>query len=482
MLWIAVCLPRLPLESFLRASSTAEPWAVAENRHVLDCNAAAFAHGVRAGMARAAAAALAPSLRFRERDALRESSAVEGFAAWAGRYTPNVSLMRGDAGPHGLLLEVSGSLRLFGTAESISSALMKGAAEIGYSASAATSPTAHGSWLLARGGSPAPCATLRELSRRLHPLPVDVLECDARTLARLEAVGVRTLGEVLSLPSAGLAKRFGQGLCAELERALGTRADPREFFSPPEKFHAELELPAEVQEAEALVFALRRLILQLGGYLAARDGGVQRLRIGLLHKDSRTDVEIGLVRPGSDTDHFGMLAREKLSALKLKEPVRKIELSADEIFGMAPETPDMLDDRLKSAGDWHGLIERLRARLGNHAVSGIATGAAHRPEAAWRVTEPGEKSPTLEFGTRPLWLLPQPRRLDAKSTTPGSSPQYYGSLALLAGPERIESGWWDGRDACRDYFIARDTAESLLWIYRERDPAKDHWYLHGIFG
>jgi protein ImuB len=432
-------------------------------------------------MARAAAAALAPALRFRERDPVTESAALEGFAAWAGRYTPNVSLMRGIAGPHGLLLEVSGSLRLFGTADSIASGLMKGSAEIGFSASTSSAPTAHGAWLLARGGSPAPCVSLRDLARRLQPLPVEVLDCDASTLSTLESIGVRTLGEVLGLPTAGLAKRFGPAFCDELARALGTRADPREFFSPPQRFHAELELPAEVREAEALVFALRRLIVQLGGFLSARDGGVQRFQIGLFHKESRTDVEIGLVRPGNDIDHFVMLAREKLSALKLKGPVRRIGLAAEEIFAIVPETPDLLDDRLKSSGDWHGLIERLRARLGNHAVNGIATEAAHRPEAAWRVTEPGEKGPAFDYGTRPMWLLAQPKRIDALAP-PSPISQNDGPLALLAGPERIESGWWDGRDATRDYFIARDTNESLLWIYHERDPAKDHWYLHGIFG
>lgn len=473
MLWIALCLPRLPLESFLRASPTAEPWVVAEKRHILDCNSAAFAHGIRAGMARAAAGALVPSLRLRERDSNAETAALEGFAAWAGRYTPRISLMGGTAGPHGLLLEVSGSLKLFGTTEAIASALIKGAAEIGYSASASSAPTPHGAWLLARGGSPAPCVNLRELARRLQPLPVEVLGCDPRTLSTLESIGVSTLGEVLRLPSAGLAKRFGQAFCDEIERALGTRADPREFYSPPEKFHAELELPAEVLEAEALVFALRRLVVQLGGFLAAREGAVQRLHIGLFHRDSCTGLELALVRPSNEADHFIMLAREKLSALKLKAPVRRISLAARDILAITPQSPDLLDDRLRSAGDWHGLIERLRARLGNQAVSGISSGAAHRPEAAWRMTEPGEKSPVIEFGIRPLWLLPEPRKIEARQTVP---------FSLLSGPERIESGWWDGLDATRDYFIARDSSESMLWVYRERAPSKDHWYVHGIFG
>jgi protein ImuB len=476
--WAALSLPRLPLESFLRASSTAEPWAVAQDRHVVDCNAAAFAQGVRPRMARAAAAALAPSLHFHERDAAAERAALEGVAAWAGRYSPKVALVAGAAGAGGLLLEVSGSLKLFGSAASIAAGLGHGATEMGYTACPASAPTAHGAWLLARGGSPSACPDLGDLARRLQPLPVEVLDCDARTLAKLEAVGVRTLGEVLAQPRAELAKRFGDVLREKLDRALGTLADPREFFAPPERFHAGLELPAEVCEAEALVFALRRLIVQLDGFLAARNGSVQRLRIELFHKETRTDVEIGLVRPCRDTEHFVMLTRERLSALALKEPVRRIALAADDILAIAHDNLDLLDETLKRPGDWQDLIERLRARLGNQAVSGIAAQAGHRPESAWRVTEPGERGASLEFGTRPLWLLRQPKRLEEI----GSAPHCDGPLALLAGPERIESGWWDGHDAARDYFVARALTESLLWIYRERGSRSPHWYLHGIFG
>jgi protein ImuB len=50
-------------------------------------------------------------------------------------------------------------------------------------------------------------------------------------------------------------------------------------------------------------------------------------------------------------------------------------------------------------------------------------------------------------------------------------------FALLAGPERIESGWWDGDDAKRDYFIARSEESSLLWVYRDEEG----WFVHGLF-
>jgi protein ImuB len=428
-------------------------------------------------MARAAATALAPALRIRERDTEAEDNALKDLAAWAGRFTPNVSLVSGF-GPQGLLLEVSGSLNLFGSPATIACALAKGAAELGYTAFASSAPVAYGAWLLARGGSPSHCDSLAHLSRRLQPLPVEVLDCDPRTLASLDAIGVRTLGELLVLPRNGLARRYGQPVCDALDKALGIRADPREYFSPPEKFHAGIELPADVIEAEALVFALRRLIVQLGGFLEFRKGGVQRLRIDLFHKEACTPVEIGLVRPGRDVEHFVLLVREKLATLKLRQAVRRIALSADDIFSIVPQNADLLDESLKSSGDWQGLIERLRARLGNHAVSGVATEAAHRPEAAWRVCEPGESNATLEYGTRPLWLLPQPKRLE----TLDAAPRFDGPLSLLAGPERIESGWWDGRDAERDYYVARAETESLLWVYRDRHSEKGHWYLHGIFG
>jgi protein ImuB len=71
---------------------------------------------------------------------------------------------------------------------------------------------------------------------------------------------------------------------------------------------------------------------------------------------------------------------------------------------------------------------------------------------------------------RPLWLLRIPEPL----------PCALQSLQLLEGPERIETGWWDGRDVARDYYIARDAAGAELWVFRERLPPHG-WFLHGMF-
>ena len=72
-------------------------------------------------------------------------------------------------------------------------------------------------------------------------------------------------------------------------------------------------------------------------------------------------------------------------------------------------------------------------------------------------------------------------------------PTRWGPLRLLAGPQRLETGWWDAGaqgPALRDYFIARSDEAGLLWVYRERLAARSggeaetapvRWFLHGLY-
>ena len=89
----------------------------------------------------------------------------------------------------------------------------------------------------------------------------------------------------------------------------------------------------------------------------------------------------------------------------------------------------------------------------------------------------------------PTWLLPVPQRLVVRQ----SIPHYHGELTLLAGPQRLETGWLEGEPALRDYYMARSPQAGLVWVYRERlaahtetasgpsDPDALAWFLHGLF-
>jgi len=209
------------------------------------------------------------------------------------------------------------------------------------------------------------------------------------------------------------------------------------------------------------------------GAVAARQSGVRAFSLALLHEDApATEVKVGLATPGRAAEHFARLLRERLGALTLCSPVEAIGIEAGELEPLPGSSGSLFDDPCDDpyGGDpWLRLVERLQARLGSGAVHGLDTHEDHRPERAWVAVSPGKEIPAkekIQHQTRPLWLVDPPRRIAE------------GEFALLAGPERIESGWWDGAEARRDYFIARSGEISLAWIYREGEGG---WFLHGYF-
>ena len=464
---------------------------------MLACDARAAARGVRSGMMIPAARAFVPNLAVLERDPAGETEALIGLAGWAAQFTPSVALEF----PAALVLEIEGSLALFGGIGSILTVLRKGLAEMGFSACVAGGPTAKSAVWLARAGRETVIAP-ETLRRAVADLPVRMITDEVETLEALAAIGATTIGDILRLPRDGVARRFDRRLLGEIDRALGRLPDPRTFFTPPPRFHARLELPAEVTQADMLLFAARRLLVQLAGFLAARTSGVQRFVLRLFHRERpATEIAIGLVTASRDAEHFIRLLRERLGSIPLSGPVRSIALVAEDIVPLAGEPLMLFGDPAQSHGDWARLVERLRARLGTAAVHGMAIAAEYRPERASRLTEPvaakrrrtpvvavvpssastARATPDADGDTRPFWLLPTPQRLEER----GAGPCHGGPLVLLAGPERIESGWWDGDEIARDYFIARTDNQSLVWVFRER-PIPGHrasggWYLHGLF-
>lgn len=473
MLWIGLHFPRLPLETLLRGSPSPEAWAVIEQDRILLADRKALARGVRPGMLLSAALAMAPQLQTRRRDAAAETENLLGLAAWASQFTPSVALEF----PDGLVIEVSGSLKLFGGLENLIDRVKTGLADMGFGATLAVAPSAKAASWLAREAHGRFVKNSQELKEALQSLPIHLLHGRQDIQEGWAAIGVSTLGELLALPREGVARRFGQEVLDEVDRALGRLADPRSFFSVPARFHAAIELPAEIAQAEALAFAGRRLLAQLAGFLAARSAGVQRFVFRLFHREGpSTDLDVGLVAPSRDAGHFTLLLRERLVSLVLREAVRSIVLEAGNVLPFAGTARSLIPEDRTAPGDWPRLIERLRARLGNEAVHSVAVAPEHRPELAQRSVEPGTGQLQLDFGERPFWLLGAPRPIKEVA----SVPHYQGPLTLLAGPERIESGWWDGEDVARDYFVARTPDDALVWVYRERGQAEG-WFLHGVF-
>jgi protein ImuB len=354
----------------------------------------------------------------------------------------------------------------------------------------ALAPVPQAAWMLARAtrdGEVPQVNDVSELSTALADLPVWLLGPSRPHWDALRGIGVTRISDLQQLPRSGIARRFSARLLDELDRALGRKPDPRVWFVAPPVFEAKLELLARVDHAEALLFAARRMIVQMTGWLAARHAATRTIEFTLVHEDrDPSPLVVHLANASNDEARMTVLLRELLGRTQLAAPVYELHLRCTQIVPSQLSHGELF---ATARGEQEGLlrlIERLQARLGPEAVTQLEPRDDHRPEHAFRQVpieraSASRSSDVSCTAPRPLWLLPEPIPL----TEHQHRPVYGTPLTLVSGPERIESGWWDGQWAERDYFIARDEQHALLWVFRPRVPdaaVRDRWYLHGKFG
>ncbi|WP_062194647.1 Y-family DNA polymerase [Caldimonas taiwanensis] len=409
----------------------------------------------------------------------------EALGWWALQFTPRVCRHE-----EAVLMEVGGSLRLFGGPQALRARIETAAAELGWKHCAAA-PTALGALALARGGQVG--AWGGELSALLDGLPLDSLRQVALQAAWLSRLGCRCLGQVRALPRAGLARRAGPDVLRELDQAYGEAPWSAPWITPPEVFEARLELPGRVESAPALMLGVRRLLLQLCGWLAARQAGLRCFVLRWRYDGhGRDDAWVGelpvrTAEPTRRVDHLLRLSSEWLARVRLAAPVGELSLCCDEIEPLAETASSLLPGAVEiTRGEsLSQLLERLSARLGPDRVCRPVPRADHRPEAqqTWQPAMQVDKvaMPSGLPGPQPAWLWREPLLLDICR----ERPQLQGDLRILAGPHRLEAGWWDtpGTVAARDYYVAWNERSGLVWIYRERRLRDGgSWFLHGGFG
>ena len=413
-------------------------------------------------------------------------------ALLAQRFTPRVSLEPPDA----LLLELRGSVRLFGGLQPLLAQLQSVFAA---SAVVALAPTPLAALGFARAGKSCCLTDTTRLVSRLAPLPLRCLRWPEASLQRLAAVGVSTIGEALRLPRAGFAQRFGAHLLQDLDRLLGRRAHPRITFIATERFSSRCEPSFELADTALVLRTITPQLQQLEQFLLQRQRGITALLLRLVHRrQPPTQCVLRLAVPEHRAVRLAALLQSKLQQVVLAEPVRRCELRSGPLLVCAADSTQLWQPGEHGGGaltQMPAFLENLRARLGAAAVQGLRIAPGHRPELLSCATEPVWQSASARrvvtavrdapvpwpAGRRPLWLLPDPRQLPLTVDDSGHPLWQQLRLQLLAGPERLETGWWDGADICRDYYVAADGQGARLWIFRERDAGR-RWFLHGYFG
>lgn len=418
------------------------------------------------------------------------SDALHGLATWALHITPRVAIA-----DEAVVLEAQASLRLFGGRARLHERVVEAARELGVAA-VAWAPTSLAALACARAGVPDGLG--ESLHKLLDALPIDVLSATAPHRLTLAQLGCCALGELRRLPRGGISRRFGKDLLNALDQAYGLRPEAYRWIELPETFRARLELMARVETAPALLFGARRLLVQLCGWLAARHAGTTAFKVRWSHDTMRArsagdggELTVRTAQPMRNVEHLCRLLAEHLARVSLQAPVGELELEAIDVVPLEERSASLLPDPPNAGQSLALALERIAARLGPQRVSRPVLCEDHRLEWAqhWQPAPhplPRQRVAPTDI-PQPTFVLPEPQRLAVR----GHRPLYQGPLMLLAGPHRIEGGWWhrvDDDDAQathhveRDYWVALSEHAGLLWIFQQRLAGDDTaWFLHGSF-
>ena len=486
LLWLALQFPDLSLMAIERRhDSLAQPRVVVSTlgAHgvVVALNAAARTAGIVIGMSIGAAQAQVAVLDLCVRDQVLEMRELEQLAHWARCYTSWVSL----APPNALLLEVQGSLGLFGGAQSLLERIQVDTVRQGNAVRLGIAPTARAALWLAQGANGSMVLSRALLAGVLGRLPVTVTGWPSQVLNDCARLGITDLADLYRLPRAGLSLRLTPQRLAELDEAYGRYDIPRRRYVVRERFRGDVDLLFEAENSAALLPYCERLLIEMERFLRVRGAGVARIVLLLRqHLGKSQRVPLGRSRATACAKDWQSLLCERLAREQLHAPVVSIGLRSDTPSAIEQDTavlPEITDTNTNR--ECLVLLDTLIARLGSHRVHGLKLLSQHRPEMAWRAVAPVKdlanmRLPVIEttHNPRPIWLLSVPQPLSNDS----GIPQYSGPLRLTSELERIESGWWDGCAIARDYYRAVTSQGVYVWVFREHQTRE--WFLHGIFG
>ena len=457
--------------------------------------------GLHAGLALAQARALHPALTAVPEDQPADARLLDAVADWCQRYTPLIAL---DP-PDGILLAVEGCAHLFGGEAKLRAGLLARVRGWGFSARAAIAPTIGAAHAATRFSDAAISDDPRAL---LAPLPLKALRLPEEAVAALKRVGLKQIGDILDLPRAPLAARFGSDLLRQLDRALGREHEPLTPRLPVAPYVAERSFHEPIAREEDVLATIERLAARLKIALAARGDGARRLELALFRTDGAVKrIAVGTSRPLRDPRAIRALFAERLAALAdeidpgfgfdlARLSVVKAEPCPDEQIGLGGREDQAELDRL---------VDRLSARLGRRRVARFVAHDSHIPELAAQAVpaqaraEPGWDAfrrfrANAELSARPLRLLAKPEPIeDVFALVPDGPPVRFRwrralhEVVAAEGPERIEGTWWSEQGGpARDYFRVEDKAGRHFWLFRAglyRDVALSlpRWFLHGMY-
>jgi len=507
------------------------------------------------------------AFEFHEWQPLRDRSELKATAELTRRYAPIVGLDEVPM-PDSLLLDITGCGPLFGGEAALAESLLKELQQAGWSCRIAIAQTVSAVWALthaSRHQSDSRAASPNRRQRRsatesqqhelpiqivppgLHqsetnPLPVAASRLSLSDLEILSHLGIRTIGQLVSLPREDLPARLSAEAILRIQQLLeivDEPIDPLPEANPVAADWSSEEPATSLNDFRHVLHYLtgrieeqltrRRLACSsLACLFQCADGSTVPLTSSVVKptQSSKLLHEVLCLRLDNEMTHASLAQssyqgstsgnsgcselRGTLASLA-SLPVNSVSMLASVVPIPSARQRDLFSstEHFIPQEELATLITRLSNRMGQRSVLTVRQQPDPRPEFSVSVVPvlPGDaseirqshldrtlqkladplaasESDVVHAISRPLRLLASPQLI-----TGLESGQRFPSHVMVAGktyplvafsgPERIQTAWWTDQPCHRDYYQATARAGNRFWLFRELQT--NRWFLHGIF-
>lgn len=321
----------------------------------------------------------------------------------------------------------------------------------------------------------------------LAPLPVAALRLPPATCTRLQRLGIRTVADLVALPRASLARRFGAGVLWRLDQALGDIPEPITPLPPPAPFAFRMTLPEPIGLLKDVEAGLDRLLVRLCARLEARGMGARRLVFTARRVDQASvQAELRLARPMRDAPRMAALFARGLEELEAGYGIDQIRLEAMELEALPLR--QITSHRAAQGDDLADVITKLGNRIGLENITRFLPADSHLPEKSFSVVPAAYSKASSSWASpapRPMLIFP-PESIAGHSPEPPTRFRWRRlrfRVGHAIGPERIAPEWWfdhpEWHSGVRDYWRVFTHEGRRLWLFFT--PQAPGWFVAGEF-
>jgi protein ImuB len=466
---------------------------------VIALNDPARRHGIEVGMTKLQVETCG-GVTLLKRSLDGEDAAQTALVECANSFSPRVeSTCTGT-----VILDLSGTEKLFGSSENMAHKVSASATEQGFDLRVAVAANPDTAMYAARGFAGITIIPIHHEAERLASLRVVLLPITPEMIEILDGWGIQTFKALAALPEIPLTGRLGQAGLYLQKLAQGRVKRTLIPVETASMFVESYEFDDPVELLESLAFLLHRLIQQITERLMshslatnelrlALDLGVAQLRDGSIGEQYKREWKLPL--PTQDKNMLFAVVRLDLEHCTFAAPVKKITIEAIPIKPrhvqgdlFAPPSPEA--EKLEIT------LARIRGVVGSTDDNGISCVGSprivdsHKPDA-FIVQSFSSIAETLEKRRLRAVLALRMFRPAVETSVElnGEKPHFirlwntHRRVLAAFGPWRSSGNWWNSATAWvhEEWDVVVKTFEGVSYYRIYRDQIKGGWFIGAAF-